>query len=237
MLFLCFYVHNLTAQTTRNAGTYSELTTAITASSDNDIIKFTNNIVVTAEVASSKTLTFNGNGYTITVPIPGLDEAGKFNTSPSNFRVFNFTAAKTTIINNLKISGGGLTTTTGGAIYIGSGHTLKLNNSVISNSRVGLSTSAGGGGIYNAGGTVYLTGCQIIRNAASYGRDFLMLLQERCLLKTLHFQKTGVPQAVAVAVQEKIMGAVAFTSIIQHSLIIRAQKLAELLITVLLCML
>ena len=189
MLSLCFLVHNLNAQTTRTAGTYLELTTAITASADNDIIKFTNNIVVTAEIASAKTLTFNGNGYTITVPVPGLDEAGKFNTSPSNFRVFNLSGTKTTTINNLKISGGGLTTTAGGAIYVATGHTLKINNSTISNSRVGLSTSAGGGGIYNIGGTVYLTGCQVIRNAASYGGGFFNTSSGKMFIENTTFSE------------------------------------------------
>lgn len=174
MLSLCFLVHNLNAQTTRTAGTYLELTTAITASADNDIIKFTNNIVVTAEIASAKTLTFNGNGYTITVPRPGLDESGKFNSSPSLFRVFNFSAAKTTTINNLQISGGFSQTSAGGAIVVGSGHTLKINNSIVSNSRAGDDANAyGGGGIYNNGGTVYMKGCKVIRNAATYGGGFL----------------------------------------------------------------
>ncbi|MCC6287544.1 MAG: InlB B-repeat-containing protein [Chitinophagaceae bacterium] len=168
LLLFIFYVHKATAQTTRNVSTYTELTAAITASADGDIIKFTKNIVITAEIASSKTLIFNGNGYTITVPVPGLDEAGKFNTSPSAFRVFSLTGAKTTTINNLTISGGYLSSASGGAITIASGHTLKINNSTISNSR-----SASGGGINNDGGTVYMMGCQVIRNAAGYGGGFL----------------------------------------------------------------
>ncbi|MFT3701651.1 MAG: InlB B-repeat-containing protein [Agriterribacter sp.] len=188
ILYLTCLQH-LYSQTTRTASNYTELAAAVLASSDNDIIKFTNNIVVTTEIASAKTLTFNGNGYTITVPVPGLDESGKFNTSPSNFRVFNLSGAKTTTINNLKISGGGLTTTAGGAIYVGSTHTLKINNSTISNSRVGLSSSAGGGGIYNTGGTVYITGCQIIRNAASYGGGFFNTTSGKIFIENTTFSE------------------------------------------------
>lgn len=173
VLLYFFSIYESSAQTTRNAGTYTELTNAITASTDGDIIKFTNNIVITAEIAVSKTLIFNGNGYSITVPVTGLDGAGKFNISPSTFRVFNLTGAKTTTINSLKISGGSLASTAGAGILVGSGHTLRINNSVISNSRAGSSTMMGGGGISNAGGTIYMTGCQIIRNAAQYGGGFL----------------------------------------------------------------
>ena len=71
-----FLVFELQAQTTRTAGTYTELTTAITSSADGDIISITNNIVVTAAVANSETITINGNGYTISVPVTGLDESG-----------------------------------------------------------------------------------------------------------------------------------------------------------------
>lgn len=164
---LLLLMHVVYSQTTRPVGTYAALTSAISSSVDGDIIKFTNNIVVTAAVSSSKTLTFNGNGYAITVPVTGLDESGKFNTSPSTFNVFSFSGAKTTTINNLKISGGH-TILPGGAITIASGHTLRINNSVISNSR-----ASSGGGIHNNGGTVYMTGCNVIRNAADYGGGFL----------------------------------------------------------------
>ncbi|MFT3750601.1 MAG: InlB B-repeat-containing protein [Agriterribacter sp.] len=166
LLLFTFCVHKATAQTTRNVSTNAELTAAITASADGDIIKFINNIVITTEIASSKTLTFNGNGYTITVPVPGLDEAGKFNTSPSTFRVFNLSGSgKTTTINKLTISGGN-NSGSGGAIAVASGHTLKINTSTISNSR-----AASGGGIQNAG-NVYMTGCEVMRNAANYGGGF-----------------------------------------------------------------
>ncbi|HRP31775.1 MAG TPA: InlB B-repeat-containing protein, partial [Agriterribacter sp.] len=170
-LLCLFFVFQLQAQTTRTAGTYAELTNAITLSADNDIIKITNNIVVSNAVSNSKTITINGNGYSITVPVTGLDASGKFNATPSGFRVFTLTGTgKTTTINNLTISGGYSTTLTGAAISVGSGHTLKINHSTISNSRGGTN---GGGGLENNGGTVYMYNCEIMRNAAEYGGGFL----------------------------------------------------------------
>lgn len=151
------------AATTRNASTYAELISAITASSDNDIINITNNIVVTDSVIVGKTLIFNGNGYTISVPRPGLDEMGRFNTTPSLFRVFVFKGtSKTVTLNNLKIKGG-YESVTGGAIYVsGNTTTLIINNCIISNSK-----AFSGGGITNMG-ILYMYNSIIQRNAANY---------------------------------------------------------------------
>lgn len=63
------FVFPAKAQTTRTAGTYTALTSAISASADGDIISITKNIVVTAAVAISKSITINGNGYTISVVV------------------------------------------------------------------------------------------------------------------------------------------------------------------------
>ncbi|MBX2921026.1 MAG: InlB B-repeat-containing protein [Chitinophagaceae bacterium] len=173
LLFLFFFQY-VNAQTTRTVGTYSELTAAVTASADGDIINFSNNIVADAEIVLSKTLILNGNGYRITVPVPGLDEAGKFNSNPSAFRIFNLSGSgKTVTINHLKISGGSLTAGSGAAIYVGSGNVLNINNSTISHSRGDETFSVGGGGLHNNGGTVFMKGCQVIRNAAAYGGGFL----------------------------------------------------------------
>ncbi|MGV3767306.1 MAG: hypothetical protein ACO1NW_14325 [Chitinophagaceae bacterium] len=63
---------------TRNVNSYASLTAAITAASDGDIIYFTDNIVVTATIDVTKALTFQGNSFTISVPVPGLNDAGVF---------------------------------------------------------------------------------------------------------------------------------------------------------------
>lgn len=149
--------------------TYSTFTSAIGAAADGDTISLTAHIVVSAEVALSKSLVFNGNGYTVTVPVPGLSNAGTFNSSASTFRVFNLSGNKTIVFNRLTIMGGA-TAASGAAMAIASGTTVKFNQCTITNSRV--SGSSGGGGIYNQG-SCYLYKSFITRNAAFYGGGFL----------------------------------------------------------------
>jgi uncharacterized repeat protein (TIGR02543 family) len=170
ILFLnSFLLPDLLAQTTRYAGTYNELSTAINASANSgDIIQISADIVVTDQLTISKSLTIYGNGYTITVPNPGLDEMGRFNSVASTFRVFNFSAGTNTL-NNLTIKGGNVTSA-GGAIYISSSTNLTLNNCIISNSRT--TGWVGGGAIHNQG-VLFMNGCYIRRNAAEYGGGLL----------------------------------------------------------------
>ncbi|MFK7921227.1 MAG: T9SS type A sorting domain-containing protein [Bacteroidia bacterium] len=168
LLLLLLYSSMVFSQTTRYVGTYGELTTAISASVANDIINITGDIVVTAEVSLNKSLIINGNDYTISVPNPGLDDMGRFNTTTSSFRVFSITTASTIVtMNDLTIKGGYVTT--GGAINVSSSTTLKMNNCIVSNSRA----SSGGGGILN-NGVVFLSNSYILRNAASYGGGFML---------------------------------------------------------------
>jgi hypothetical protein len=161
----CIMVSGSFAQTTRNAGTYSELVTAISNSAaSGDIINFTANIVITSTVSISKSLTIIGNGYTLTVPVPGLNEMGGYNASPSGFRVLITSGSNSITINNLTIKGGFVSGDYGGAIYINDNNTtLKLNNCVISNSR-----AFGGGALYN-NGILYLNSVYILRNGADNG--------------------------------------------------------------------
>lgn len=147
LLLLCLLPVWAFAHTTRNAGTAAELTSAVTASASNDIINITANIVVNSVVTLNKNLVINGNDYTITVPVPGLDEMGRFATSPSSNRVFDITTTNTDVtINNLTIMGGNLSSV-GGAITIASGTVLRLNNCIITRSR----SITGGGAIVNYG--------------------------------------------------------------------------------------
>ncbi len=58
------------AATTYDVTSYATLTVAVTAATNGDIINFKDHIVVITSVAVSKSLTFQGNGYTITVLFP-----------------------------------------------------------------------------------------------------------------------------------------------------------------------
>ena len=81
----------LSAQTTRSVSSASALSSAISSSSNGDIIEITDNIVTTGEFTISKTLTLNGNGYYISVSNPGVQTNGANLTSGfSNHRVFKF---------------------------------------------------------------------------------------------------------------------------------------------------
>ncbi len=181
ILFVCFVAFSVAnGQTTRYVTTYSGLTSAITASSTSviDIIEISNDIVVTADIPISKSITINGNGNKITVSINGVSDAGVNNTgsggtsTASNYGVFSTSGTTVITINNLTIKGGDNSTTGGGCIN-NTSTKLVLNNCVISNGR---NSSAGGGGIYNDyGATLYMTNCNLTRNSAQYGGGFINL--------------------------------------------------------------
>lgn len=173
LLFLLtiFFSYSKLNATTYDVNNLSELNTGLSSSSDGDTLAFYANIVVTSSITISKALVLNGNGYTITVPINGINDNGLFNSSPSSFRVFEISASgKTITINSLNIKGGS-TSTSGGAVNISSGTTTHFNHCTISNSK-GPSSGGGGGGINNAG-TCYLTNSKITRNGGGYGGGFI----------------------------------------------------------------
>uniref|UniRef100_UPI004047A919 InlB B-repeat-containing protein n=1 Tax=Flavobacterium sp. TaxID=239 RepID=UPI004047A919 len=170
VLFMLIGATNLLAQTTRNVSNYSELTSAISVAANGDIINFTTNIVIDNQITiSGKTLTFQGNGNEISVPRPGLDDMGRYNSSPSGFRVFQLSSGANVTINGLTIKGGAVSF--GGAINAANGTTLRVNNSIISNSLASGFTGGGGVAIY---GIAYFKNSFIRRNAAGYGGGILV---------------------------------------------------------------
>lgn len=170
---------------TTNVGDYSALTNSIANGVDGDTIVLTNNITVSAEVViSAQGLTIEGNNYSISVPVPGLSDLGITNANPSAFRVFNISASgKTNTLQNLVIKGGA--TSSGGAgILNGNVSTLVLQRVTITQSSGG--SSWAGGGLYNNNSAaVFMSDCNISRNAARYGGGFLngagcTMYLERC---------------------------------------------------------
>lgn len=151
---------------TTNVGTSSELASAITAATPGDTVSLTSDIVVSSQVTISKSITVDGNGYTISVPKPGVSEAGANQGDASAFRVFNLSGSNTITIKNIKIKGGNAQ---GAGINVGSGTTAVVDGVTLSNSRF---SAGGGGGIYN-GGTTFLKNSNVIRNSARYGGGFL----------------------------------------------------------------
>jgi hypothetical protein len=171
-IFSIVYQYKAVAANSYDVASYSDFTTALSSAADGDTINLTKDITISAALTISKALIINGNGFTVSVPVPGLDSSGVYNSSPSNFRVFNTSASgKTIAINSMTIKGGRVDAS-GAGILNYSGTTLKLTGVSVSNSRG--SDSYGGGGLVNpSGGIAYLTNCNISRNAARYGGGFL----------------------------------------------------------------
>ncbi len=162
------------AQVTRNASTFAELQAAVTASaSAGDTISITNDIVVTSQVTLDKSITINGNGRILTVPVTGLDESGVPSPSPSSFRIFLVSGSGVqVVINDLTLrgglpSGGATAAAGGGAIQTASGTRLTLRRSVIERGR----STWGGGGLASSGVT-FLDRTRLSRNAARFGGGF-----------------------------------------------------------------
>lgn len=177
-IFLIFILGAVKGFSQTNVSTYSELTNAISNASSGAVISLTNDIVISAEISTNKTFTLNGNGYTLTVPVPGMNSQGKVNASASNFRVLKLTNGANVTVNHLTFKGGKVTTTNyqGGAIRVETGATVRLNSCVISDSASnpvasGCSGAGGGIAIY---GTAYLYDCSIKRNAATYAGGILV---------------------------------------------------------------
>ncbi|MFA5675910.1 MAG: InlB B-repeat-containing protein, partial [Christensenellales bacterium] len=155
------------AAATHFVSAYDDLLSAISCAQSGDTIEIAADIVVLEELSIDKTLSVNGNGHTISVPVPGLDDSGTLNAGASKFRVFNLISGTLTI-NNATIKGGAAENA-GSAIFVNAGAVLKLNTVTVSNSG---GVAREGGGIANYG-TAYLYNCNIIRNGASYGGGFL----------------------------------------------------------------
>ena len=154
---------------TWSVGDYAALTNAIACSINGDTITFSKNITVSnAVLISGKGLTIEGSGFSISVPVPGLDESGVINANASEFRVFTIDASnQTNTIQNLTIMGGDMW---GGGIANRPNSTLLLEDVTVTQSG---GSGQGGGGIDNNAGTLYMQGCNISRNAAEYGGGFL----------------------------------------------------------------
>ncbi len=162
---------NTSSATTIYVGTFADLQTAISGASVGDVISLTNNIVVTEELVVGLSITINGNGYTLTTPVNGVNDNCVLNTSGSDWRIFSFISGSS-VLNNMVIkggyySGGEYSIEHGGAVY--NSATLTMNDCIISNS----GAANGGGGICNSGGILYMNNCFVRRNIANYGGGLL----------------------------------------------------------------
>lgn len=178
----------VSAQTTYYVSQFSNLQSTINGAASGDIIEIQNDLTTTtpasgfSAITISKTLTINGNGYTITVPVTGVSDAGINNTgsggtsTASTYRVLATSGSSVVItINDWKVKGGNIGSNGSGGCILNSADKLILNNVTISNGRSATGTLGnGGGGMSNSStGRVYMTNCMITRNSAGYGGGFL----------------------------------------------------------------
>jgi hypothetical protein len=140
--------------TTNSTSLSGGLAYEIAQASSGDIIEVQNDISISAQISISKTITINGNGSTISVQTPGVDDNGVNNLSASTYRLFSFSGTSVTItLNNIILKGGN---TQGGCI-LNSANKLVLNQVVISNGRN--ENFSGGGGLYNTGIVYMIVNC------------------------------------------------------------------------------
>lgn len=170
---------------TNAVSTFEDLSSAITNAAPGDTIEVTSDIIVTSQITINKALTVNGNGNTISVPVPGFDDSGVNNTGSSAFRVFNI-VAETVTIKNTTIKGGAPNDYGGAGIYVSQAATLYLEAVTISNCG---GTGSPGGGISNNGGIVFLKNCNVIRNGATYGGGFLNADNGRMFIENCSFSE------------------------------------------------
>lgn len=186
--FLLVSVATVSAQTTYYVSQFSNLQSTINGAASGDIIEIQNDLTTTtpasgfSAITISKTLTINGNGYTITVPVTGVSDAGINNTgsggtsTASTYRVLATSGSSVVItINDWKVKGGNIGANGSGGCILNSADKLILNNVTISNGRSATGTLGnGGGGMSNSTtGRVYMTNCMVTRNSAGYGGGFL----------------------------------------------------------------
>ncbi|MEI8084855.1 MAG: BACON domain-containing carbohydrate-binding protein [Paludibacter sp.] len=172
MLLICIVgFSGQISATTRNAATEADFNIAYTSSIAGDIINLTSNITFTSEKTISKTITINGNSYTLSVAASGRDDNGLAISGASSYRIFTVSSSYTLTINSLTMKGGAITTGYGAVIYVSTSAILYLNSCVLSNSS---NLNLSGGALGNSG-TVFLSKTRICRNSAKSGGGFINL--------------------------------------------------------------
>lgn len=162
-LILSALIPTSASAATVQVSTFGALQSAIGGASTGDVIELQNDIVVTNTLSIATGVTIDGNGFTLSVPTPGVTEAGLNAASPSAFRVMNVITSDPVTIMDLTMMGGNATN--GGAVFIDSGSDVTMNNVRIERSR---NSAWGGGGISNAG-TLTMIDSYLRRNSADHG--------------------------------------------------------------------
>ena len=144
-----------------SVGSLSGLTTALAGDDKN--IKLTADIIVASSITIPNGFTINGNGHTIRVTTPYLNEDGTVNGSASSGGVFTINSGSTVTLTNMTVMGGKCNDTSAAINNFG---TLTLDHVTMIRCNRGLYN-------YGSGAVAVLTNCVLIRNAAAYGGGLL----------------------------------------------------------------
>ena len=148
---------------TATVSTFAQLQAAAeTTGATGDVITLANDIVMTARLTLSAGVTIDGNGHTLTVPVPGVTEAGLNAASPSGWGLFDVTSSDMVTLRELTLLGGN---SSSGAISVASGARLTIFDSHLERSR---NSFGGGGAVYNAG-ELTIVDSYLRRNSARWG--------------------------------------------------------------------
>lgn len=158
-----FLIQSIHAQVTRSVSSFSELLTALAASSSNDTISLAADITATSSVSISKSVQIKGNAYTLSAIKPGVTALGTLESTTTIYALINIMGSGSEVgIQDLVMIGGNYTGY-GLALKVASGNKVNVKNSQITRS-VGVN----GGAIYNEG-SLSMENVVIRRNYAALG--------------------------------------------------------------------
>ena len=167
-----------------NVSTFAELQTAILSGSE-AVINITADITNASELTINRNVTINGNGHTIRVATPYLNEDGTVAAGASSGGVFTINSGCTVTLTNMTIMGGTCSNTSAAINNYG---ILTLDHITMIRCNRGLYN-------YGANAVAVLTNCVLIRNAAAYGGGLLneagKLLMDCCSFSENCSQQSG----------------------------------------------
>ncbi len=127
------------------------------------VLNLTNDIEIGGLITVAENVTVNGNGYTVRVPVTGLNDMGTVNENPSPYGVFYVPSNKSLRLSHMTVEGGATTAITSAGLLIMDDVTVQKAYLTTANPLGSIS----GGGLLCRYITI-LTNCSIRRNVAAY---------------------------------------------------------------------
>ncbi len=130
------------------------------------VLNLTNDIEIGGLITVAENVTINGNGYTVRVPVTGLNDMGTVNENPSAYGVFYVPSGKSLRLSHMTVEGGATTAITSAGLLI-------MDDVTVQKAYL---TTANPLGSFNGGGLLcryitILTNCSIRRNVTTYSNQ------------------------------------------------------------------